>query len=307
MEGGMAMKWKKTVIIPILTAVIFLWGSGIVSAQTKALIQDSVLTKALDKGVLSVGTNLGYVPFEMMDEQGNAIGFDIDLARLVAEKLGVKLDLVIVDWQGLLTGLQLGKYDLVICGLGRTLERAKKIAFTHPPYYAIGQSALISNKRLPNIKDINQLNNPDVTIAVMQGTTGHLAAERLLSKAKIKQLTEREEAAMLVAQGRVDAMLFDQPLIRFYTYKYPKRTYMPDQVLTYEPLGFALRWGDPMWFGWLNLFCDQLVSGAYMTVDEETLKKYELDPKFLGHSIYEGLKHKWFEVWMSQQVEKLGK
>lgn len=301
------MKWKNVSLISVLASLLFLGASGLALAQTKALIDDSVITKALDKGALRVGTNLGYVPFEMMDEQGNPIGFDIDLAKLVAEKLGVKLDLIVVDWQGLLTGLQVGKYDLVICGLGRTLERAKKIAFTHPPYYAIGQSALISKKRLPGITDINKLNNPDVTIAVMQGTTGHLAAERLLSKANIKQLTEREEAAMLVAQGRVDAMLFDQPLIRFYTFKYPERTYMPDQVLTYEPLGFALRWGDPMWHGWLNLFCDQLVSGAYMTVDEKTLKKYDMDPKFLGHSIYDGLKHKWFEVWMSKQVEKLGK
>jgi len=291
----------------VLTALVILLAAGPSAAQTQALIKDSVITKALDKGVLSVGTNLGYVPFEMMDEKGNAIGFDVDLARLVAEKLGVKLDLKVVDWQGLLTGLQMGKYDLVICGLGRTLERAKKIAFTHPPYYAIGQSALISKQRLPNIQDIKELNNPDVTIAVMQGTTGHLAAERLLSKAKIQQLTEREEAAMLVSQGRVDAMLFDKPLIRFYTYKYPDRTYMPKEVLTYEPLGFALRWGDPMWHGWLNLFCDQLVSGAYMSVDEKAIEKYDLDPKFLGHSIYEALKHKWFEVWMGEQVKKVKK
>ncbi len=295
-----AMAWMAA-----LAALAVLSAAAPAASQTQALIQDSVLTKALDKGSLSVGTNLGYVPFEMMDKQGNPIGFDVDLARLVAEKLGVKLDLKVVDWQGLLPGLQMGKYDLVICGLGRTLERAKKIAFTHPPYYAIGQSALISKERLPGIKDINELNNPDVTIAVMQGTTGHLAAERLLSKAKIKQLTEREEAAMLVAQGRVDAMLFDKPLIRFYTYKYPDRTYMPDEVLTYEPLGFALRWGDPMWHDWLNLFCDQLVSGAYMSVDEKAIDKYDLDQKFLGRSIYEALKHKWFVVWMGEQVEKL--
>lgn len=298
---------KKILLIVVLIGMSIVMASGLAMAQTQALIKDSVLTKVLDKGVLKVGTNLGYVPFEMMDEKGEGIGFDIDLARLVAEQLGVKLDLVIVDWQGLLTGLQLGKYDLVICGLGRTLERAKKLAFTDPPYYAIGQSALISKKRRSNITNLNQLNNPDMTIAVMQGTTGHIAAERLLGKAEIRQLTEREEAAMLVAQGRVDAMLFDKPLIQFYTYKYPKETYMIDQVLTYEPLGFALRWGDPMWLGWLNLFCDQLVSGAYMTVDDKAIKKYGIDPKFLGHSMYEGLKHKWFEVWMNEQVKKLGK
>lgn len=298
---------KKLSLIVALTGLIFLVASVSAVAQTQSLIKDSVLTKVIDKGVLKVGTNLGYVPYEMMGEKGNAIGFDIDLARLVAEQLGVKLDLVIVDWQGLLSGLQVGKYDLVICGLGRTLQRAKKLAFTDPPYDSIGQSALISKKLRPNITDLNQLNNPDITIAVMQGTTGHLAAERLLGKAKIRQLTEREEAAMLVAQGRVDAMLFDRPLVQFYTYKYPKKTYMIDQVLTYEPLGFALRWGDPMWLGWLNLFCDQLVSGAYLTVNEKTMEKYGIDKKFLGRSIYDGLKHKWFEVWMSDQVKKVSK
>ena len=119
---------KKISLIVVLIGMIIVMSSGLAIAQTQALIKDSVLTKVLDKGVLKVGTNLGYVPFEMMDEKGKAIGFDIDLARLVAEQLGVKLDLVIVDWQGLLTGLQLGKYDLVICCLARSNERAKKLA-----------------------------------------------------------------------------------------------------------------------------------------------------------------------------------
>jgi polar amino acid transport system substrate-binding protein len=286
----------------LLVGLSILLTSVLALGQTQALVEDSVLTKALDSGVLKIGTNLGYVPYEMMDEQGNPIGFDIDLARLVAEQLGVELDLVIVDWQGLLAGLTVGKYDLVICGLGRTLERAKKIAFTRP-YDSIGQSALTSN-RLPGITDLKQLNDPDVTIAVMQGTTGHLATERLLGKAKIRQLTEREEAAMLVAQGRVDAMLFDAPLIRFYTYKYPDTTYMVDQVLTYEPLGFALRWGDPIWLEWLNLFVENLTSGAYLETTEAVVEEYGVDPQFLGKPIYDALKHKWFEVWMNEQAKK---
>jgi len=286
----------------LLVGLSILLLSVLAFGQTQGLIDDSVLTKVLDSGVLKVGTNLGYVPYEMMDEHGNAIGFDIDLARLVAEELDVELQLVIVDWQGLLAGLTVGKYDLVICGLGRTLERAKKLAFTKP-YDSIGQSALISN-RLPGITNLEELNSPDVTIAVMQGTTGHLAAERLLSKAQIRQLTEREEAAMLVAQGRVDAMLFDAPLVRFYTYKYPDTTYMVNQVLTYEPLGFALRWGDPMWLGWLDLFVENLISGAFLETTDEVVEKYGVDPSFLGKPIYEALKHKWFEVWMGEQATK---
>ena len=260
----------------LLVGLSILLLSVLAFGQTQGLIDDSVLTKVLDSGVLKVGTNLGYVPYEMMDEHGNAIGFDIDLARLVAEELGVELQLVIVDWQGLLAGLTVGKYDLVICGLGRTLERAKRLAFT-TPYDSIGQSALISN-RLPGITNLKELNSPDVTIAVMQGTTGHLAAERLLSKAQIRQLTEREEAAMLVALGRVDAMLFDAPLVRFYTYKYPDTTYMVNQVLTYEPLGFALRWGDPMWLGWLDLFVENLISGAFLETTDEVVEEYGVDP-----------------------------
>jgi len=286
----------------LLVGLSILLLSVLAFGQTQGLIDDSVLTKVLDRGVLKVGTNLGYVPYEMMDERGNAIGFDIDLARLVAEELGVELQLVIVDWQGLLAGLTVGKYDLVICGLGRTLERAKRLAFTKP-YDSIGQSALISN-RLPGITNLEELNSPDVTIAVMQGTTGHLAAERLLSKAQIRQLTEREEAAMLVAQGRVDAMLFDAPLVRFYTYKYPDTTYMVDQVLTYEPLGVALRWGDPMWLGWLDLFVENLTSGAFLETTDEVVDKYGVDPSFLGKPIYEALKHKWFEVWMGEQARQ---
>jgi len=189
----------------------------------------------------------------------------------MADLMGVKLNLVVVAWEGIIPGLQVGKYDVIICGLTRKMERTLKIGFSDP-YFRTGQMVLINKDRLPNITSLSQLNDPAVDITVMQGTSGHVATMKALPNAHVLNYTSREEAAMMVGMGRADAFVFDEPLIRYYLAKYAGKTYtVEDQYLTTENLCFGVRWGDPMWRDWLNIFIYQL-KNVIWTSEEDAEK-----------------------------------
>jgi polar amino acid transport system substrate-binding protein len=293
-----AMKHKMRWIGVLLGIITLFAFGGSALAQSQELVNDSSLTKTLKSDVVKVGINPGYAPFEMIDEKGKLIGFDVDIANIMAKLLGVKLDLVTVAWEGIIPGLQVGKYDVIICGLTRKMERTLKIGFTDP-YFTTGQMVLINNKKRPNVKDFAQLNSPKVDITVMQGTSGHIATMKALPKANIKNFTSREEAAMMVGMGRADAFVFDEPLIRYYLAKYSDTTYtIEGKFLTTENLAFGVRWGDPIWREWLNIFIYQIQNVIWAT--DEDVKEYGIDPAFVGKPIYQGLYHKWFVSWMKE-------
>jgi arginine transport system substrate-binding protein len=78
-----------------------------------------------------VGTNSGFPPFELLDDQGNLVGFDIDLARQIADALGKKLELKDMSFDALIVALQQGKIDCAIAGISITSRRQQEIALIH--------------------------------------------------------------------------------------------------------------------------------------------------------------------------------
>ena len=87
-------------------------------------------------------------PFRVFGHAGQPDGFDVDLAKLAAQELGVPVEIKDMEFSGLIPALQGGKVDMIISGMSRTPERAKTVSFTQP-YFEAGLCALISNKRAP--------------------------------------------------------------------------------------------------------------------------------------------------------------
>ena len=93
----------------------------------------------LEKGVLKIGMEGTYAPFTYKDDKGNLTGFDVDIARAVAAKLGLKAEFVLTEWSGILAGLQANKYDVIVNQVGITAERQKTIGFSKPYAYSSPQ------------------------------------------------------------------------------------------------------------------------------------------------------------------------
>ncbi|THF85039.1 transporter substrate-binding domain-containing protein [Deinococcus sp. KSM4-11] len=93
----------------------------------------------LTPGVLKIGMEGTYAPFTYKDAGGTLTGFDVDIARAVAAKLGLKAEFVLTEWSGILAGLQANKYDVIVNQVGITAERQKTIGFSAPYAYSSPQ------------------------------------------------------------------------------------------------------------------------------------------------------------------------
>lgn len=214
--------------------------------------------------VLKVGTGAGYYPFEMINKQGETVGFDMDIARGMADALGVELEIVdFKDFDAILPALGSGQIDLIIAGMTITPQRALVVNWSQP-YFSSGQAVLINNKHKGVITDAMQLNDAKYTIVTESGTTGDVAAQKLLTNATVRPMKGGNEATLDVCNGTSDAFVYDQPLIAIQAMQYPDCVYPLLEPFTAENFGIAVRAGQPDLLQWVNTYLDSyLGSDAY--------------------------------------------
>jgi polar amino acid transport system substrate-binding protein len=159
-----------------------------------------------DAKALVIGMELAYPPFEMANASGQPEGVSPDLAEALGAFLQRKTAILNLPFDGLIPSLKTGKIDLIISSMTATEERSRSIDFSEP-YLSTGL-CLLAGKTSP-IQAARDCDQPGRTIAVKQGTTGHLFSRRF-TKAKVLVL-DRETACVLeVVQGRADAFIYDQ-------------------------------------------------------------------------------------------------
>lgn len=257
-------------ILGVLCALLFacpLWAQG----------GESAIDRIVKRGELRVGFEAGYMPFEMLDRKGNIIGFDVDLARLMARHMGVKLTMVNIQWDGIIPALLTDKFDLLMGGMTITPERNLKVNFCDP-YIVIGQTVLMHPRHTGKITRHDQLNDPRYVVLAKLGTTGDIAARRHFPKAQLKQFSSEADAAIEVRSGRADAFVYDLPFNAVYAAQNPGGIVHLKEPFTREALAWAVRKGDPDMLNWMNNFLAQIKRDG----------------------IYDALYRKWFEgtVWL---------
>ncbi len=156
------------------------------------------------KPVLRVATEATYAPFETIDKNGNFVGFDMDLIRLVADQAGMQLKMLNVSWDGIIPGLMNGNYDCIIAAMTITPERKKQIAFSIP-YFSNKQTLVVKNNN-------NTIKAPDdligKTVTVQNGTTGDLYASTL-KDVKMKRFDTNPQAIQELLNNNADAAVMD--------------------------------------------------------------------------------------------------
>ncbi len=239
-----------------LILAIFVLASLIYAADFNVW-KNSSLHEIVQKGQLRVCLEPGYVPFEMRDKHGRIIGFDVDIARKMSKDMGVKLKLVPTAWDGIISALITDKCDIIISGMTITQQRNLKVMFTQP-YFLVGQTLLV-NKKHKGVKSYKDLDKKGIVITTKLGTTGEIAARRLFKNATVKTFDSESAAVQEVLNNRADAFIYDKPYNElFMAGKGKGKLIFLNQDLTYEPLGFAIKHGDPDFLNWLNNFLRQI-------------------------------------------------
>jgi polar amino acid transport system substrate-binding protein len=221
--------------------VLGLAGAPAAGELQQKLAAESTIEQIAKRGVIRVGMDV-FVPWAMKDKKGELIGFEIDVAKQVAEDLGVKIEFVPTKWSGIIPALITGKFDVIIGGMTITPQRNLKINFTRPYYYA--EQALLANISMTKGFKIEDFNKPEVTIAARLGSTAAVAAKKKFPNATLRLFDDEPAAVQEVRNGRVHAMVGAQPLPAHTAYDYPETLVSYDEVLLQESIGIGVRKGD---------------------------------------------------------------
>jgi polar amino acid transport system substrate-binding protein len=204
-----------------------------------------VVDRILASGELRVGMSGDMPPLNMTTKQGQVIGLDVDLAGLIADAMGVKPSVQKMAFAELLPALEAGRIDMIISNMTMTPGRNLKVAFVGP-YFTSGKGLLTKRSTLAAVKKMEDINNAQLTFAVLKGSTSEAVAKSGAPKAKLVAVASENEGVKMVIDGKADGMLSDFPICAVAAYRYPDAGLVPVAApITYEPIGIAVPKGDP--------------------------------------------------------------
>ena len=182
------------------------------AVQTSSTVQSSdLLDQIRSKGLIVIATEGTWSPWTFHDESGKLTGYDIEVGRLIAKKLGVEPQFVEGKWDGLLAGISAGRYDIMINGVDMTPEREKSYRFTDP--YAYNRTVVMTAENNDSIKTMADLKGK-VTANTISSTYAEVAEKY---GAKVSGVDDLNQTFELLLGGRIDATLNAE--VVYYDYK----------------------------------------------------------------------------------------
>ena len=170
---------------------------------------------------LRIGMDLSYPPFEMQDTAGKPDGVGVKMAEALAAKLNRPLQIVPMEFSGLIPALQTGNVDLVLSSMTATDERRKTIDFSDP-YAFTGLAVLV--RKDSDIQSIDDLKKPGRSLTAKTATTAQTWITANLPAAKLVVFEDQTACVQEVVQGRADAFIYDQLSIYQYSRQNPDTT-----------------------------------------------------------------------------------
>lgn len=207
--------------ISLFIAIILILSSLVAGCGTKeevnsekngSEVEDNSLEEIKKKGKLVLGTSADYPPFEfhtMVDGKDEIVGFDIEIAKYIADELGVELEIKDMEFDKLLGGLSTGMLDIVIAGMNPDPEREKEANFTDI-YYEANLSVLVNKEDATQINKLEDLNGKSIGVQI--GTTQEKFAKTEIKDADVKSLSTNPDIAMNLKTKKIDCAIMEAPV-----------------------------------------------------------------------------------------------
>jgi polar amino acid transport system substrate-binding protein len=226
-------------LIPLL--LLFL--SGVANAD--------VLEDVLEKGTIRFGV-AEFTPWTMKSETGELIGFEIDVANKIAKDMGLKAEFKLYVWDEVIPALQNGEIDVLTGGMSITPERALQLNFTRPLAKS-GVSLATNISMTRDIGNLEELNRPEITIAVVNKTLAFGVIQSFFDKATIKIHSTGEKAGQSVVDGDAHAYFGSLTQTRFLALNNPDTIDLPvNEPLLASREAIAVRKGEQELLNFLN-------------------------------------------------------
>jgi polar amino acid transport system substrate-binding protein len=229
------------VIFPLLLAL------AIAGCASKKQPEEprGALTRIVERGVIQVGMTGEQPPLTMLSKDGEFLGLDVALMRVLARNMGVEAKFVQLPFGQLLPALEAGQVDVVMSGMTITPARVARVAFVGP-YFTSGKSILTRSEALATVAIAEELNRSDLRLAALEGSTSEDFVRATLPKATLVKTESLDEAVRKVIDGEVDALIADRETCSFAVLRNPDQGLIAsEQSFTIEPMGIAVPLDQP--------------------------------------------------------------
>ena len=252
------MKIKKLLLAILLTIAVTVPG-----------ITQNTLSNVIKNGEIRIGMTGNQPPFSMKTKNDRLMGYEVDLATILAESMGVKLKMVEMPFSELMQALQSGKVDAVMSGMTITPARNLKALFAGP-YTLSGKSILTKSKVLAEITEAEEANEKKYKITCLKGSTSEDFVRAYMSDTEIIPVENYDMGVAMVISDEADAMVADVPICLVTLLRYQDEGLVTlDEPLTIEPIGMALPPGDPQFLNLVENYLSALeLSGALQLLDQ---------------------------------------
>ena len=225
------MKPTKLILNVLILALFFMFSAGSAFAET-------TMEKIVKTGKMTIAVQTQGPPVSFVNKDGVRTGLAIEIAKLMAEDMGVELIIQDYDWKGLIPSLLSGKADLIAADMTPTAKRHMKVVFTQPMFYLENIAYAKKDKGFTSWEDLNQ---SDRSVGATQASSYAEVARRFLPEAKLKEYAGgNPQTFQAVAAGRVDAGISDRAFISGALVDNQDIEVL-DGVISKEPLSFAVR------------------------------------------------------------------
>lgn len=196
------MKKLLAVVITLCLGMSVLCACGAKEEQTAGSAQ---AVSTVTKGKLTMGTNAAFPPYEFYEGEA-IVGIDAEIAGAVAEKLGLELEIIDMDFGSLVSAVQTGKIDVALAGMTKTPEREENVDFSTT--YATGVQVIIVTDDSA-IASADDLANAEL-IGVQDSTTGHIYCSDDFGEDHVIAAPNGATAVQSLLQGKVDCVVIDK-------------------------------------------------------------------------------------------------
>ncbi|MFS8501102.1 MAG: amino acid ABC transporter substrate-binding protein [Caldicoprobacter sp.] len=266
---------RSTIAILTLALMVGLLLSACAGAQQAADAKDDSLKRIKQAGKFIVGLDDAFAPMGFRDENGNIVGFDVDLAKEAAKRLGVEVEFKPIDWDSKELELKNRKIDMIWNGLTITEERKKNMAFTKP--YLVNTQIIIVPQG-STIKSKADLAGKKVGVQMSSSSLEALEKDKEVfeSLAEVVQYPDNLEALLDLKAGRIDAVVADEILGRYYIEKRNENFVILEDNFGTEEYGVGLRLEDKELLEALDKVLDEMKQDGTMA---------EISKKWFGEDI----------------------
>jgi polar amino acid transport system substrate-binding protein len=234
------------------------------------------LQEVLQRGKLIVGTGSTNPPWHFKDEKGDLVGYDIDIAKVVAKGLfndPAKIEFVTQASDARIPNITTGKVDITCQFMTVTAARAQQVAFTIP-YYREGVGLLLLKNGKYADYDALKAAGDKVTVSVLQNVYAEAMVRKALPAAKVDQYDSVDLIYQALNSSRSDAAATDASSLRWFMKQNPDR--YKDAGFGWEPQTYscAVRQGDPDWLNFVNIALREALTGVEFETYKASFEKW---------------------------------